>query len=251
VKVKELYEQLWRQGYGSITAPEAEFIAEEIARHKPRSFVEIGTATGLSTVMIATALQRNGLSGLTTLDHSKYFFGDNSKLTGFVIDDHFGEGGGGIGRLTGLVSADLREHVDPEIGMAFIDANHGHPWPTIDTLMIWPLMAEGALLFHHDLRLYQKSNDGRSVGPKFLYDQMPDEHKRLIDDADRNMFWIRKAADLPHLARRLADSLMLPWESTGRIGLRVARKIADRLSKDYPPLVEQMFTIGFDRFNGR
>jgi len=245
--VKELHERLWKTGYGSISAAEAEFLAAAIDREKPASFVEIGTATGLSTVLIATALQRNGAGALTTIDYSKKFYGDLSKNIGFLVDEHFGEGSGGIRRLTGLTSADLATTIEGPVGMAFIDANHGHPWPTLDTLMIWPFLAEGALLFHHDLRSYQKFGASRSCGPKYLYDSIPDSQKTVIADVDRNMFWLRKNIEAAQFARRLTDCLLLPWDSAGRIGFLLARRIHDQLQAQYPPIVAHAFAIGFDR----
>jgi predicted O-methyltransferase YrrM len=45
--ISELHKKLWKVGMGSVSASEGEFLSREIVARKPKTFVEIGTATGL------------------------------------------------------------------------------------------------------------------------------------------------------------------------------------------------------------
>ena len=77
----KLHETLIDPGFGSISGPEAQFIAGMISREKPRLFVEIGTATGLSTILIHEALKETPGTKLITVDLQDRFWGYNREIT--------------------------------------------------------------------------------------------------------------------------------------------------------------------------
>ena len=39
----------------------------------------------------------------------------------------------------------------PLVDLAFIDANHKHPWTAIDFLLLLPLIREGGVVVLHDM----------------------------------------------------------------------------------------------------
>ena len=59
------------------------------------------------------------------------------------------------------------------MGGAFVDWNHYHPWATIDTLMLMPLMETGGFIGHNALNLYMHKDYRDQLGPKYLFDQLP------------------------------------------------------------------------------
>ena len=245
--ITDLHKKLWKQGMGSVSAREAEFLASEIAARRPKLFVELGTATGLSTVLINAALEEAGGGALITVDLNATFFGDKSKATGYLLDE---AGIRNVSRVTGKTSLEISSLVNGEkIDMAFIDAAHWHPWPVIDTLMIWPLLKPDAVLFHHDLRLYQKFADSRGIVPKYVYDQFPDSIRSVIpNDPDKNLFYVANRLGVSELGDRMADALYIPWQPP-KISPPFIEPIRARLEALYSAKVVEAFTVASKRFS--
>jgi hypothetical protein len=243
-----LHKALWKPGSISITAGEAVFIKHLIARCKPKVFLELGTAAGVSTVLIFKVLSDVTNGRMITVDLNRNFVGGTDKPTGYMIDEHIASDDR-LTRIVGVTSADLDSSVTSGIEMCFIDANHQHPWPTLDTLFLWPLIAQRGVLIYHDLRLYQKAQGAPGIGPKFLFDQFPNEGKTVISDPDRNVFSLIKSHSDADFHRWMIDSLLLPWTLKRALSLSMATKIAKRLSELYPQSVANAFSIAFDRYN--
>jgi hypothetical protein len=191
-------------------------------------------------------LQQTGGGTLVTIDLHDVVFGDKSKATGYLLDEL---GNTRVKRITGKTSFDLSAILgDLKIDMAFIDAAHWQPWPVIDTLMIWPFLSPGAVLFHHDLRLYQKYDGNRGIGPKYVFDQFPDSMKMVIpEDPDRNMFYVTNNLSLAELGDRMADALYLPWQAP-KVDRSYVDLIRARLEAFYPPKAAQAFAVACQRF---
>ena len=242
-----LHATLWQPGSISISAQEAIFIKTLITERKPKLFLELGTATGLSTVVIFNILREHADSRMITADLNPNFVGSPSKPTGYLIDEHI-QSDDRLKRMVGITSADLDLTIG-SVNMCFIDANHQHPWPTLDTLLLWPLIAEDGVVIHHDLRLYQKAQGAAGVGPKHLFDQFPTVSKTVIADRDRNMFYLTKSRVGSDFQRLMSDSLLLPWTLKSTLPLRLATKIMRRLAEIYPPQLASVFATAFDRYN--
>ena len=243
-----LHKALWKPGSISITAQEAVFIKSLISRHKPKVFLELGTAAGVSTVLIFKVLADVTNGRMITVDLNRNFVGGTDKPTGYMIDEHIACDDR-LTRIVGVTSADLDPSIGHGIEMCFIDANHQHPWPTLDTLFLWPLIAQQGVLIYHDLRLYQKVQGAAGIGPKFVFDQFPTESKEVISDPDRNMFYLIKSNADTDFQRWMTNSLLLPWTLKRRLSLSLATKITTRLSELYPQSVANAFSVAFDRYN--
>src|SRR4051794_8997946 len=107
----------------------------------PRRVVEIGTLTGFSTAIIAAAVhhQHGPQTGITveTIDSQTYCSIDRSRPIGFEIPGLIPDLVSTVRVHTGRESDVLSEIAEPgEFGLAFIDADHRHPWPLLDVLRI-------------------------------------------------------------------------------------------------------------------
>jgi hypothetical protein len=209
-EIQSVFSTYWRQGFGSIAADEAQFIQSLIERHRPANFLEIGMASGLSGGLIARFMDENEGESFTSLDHDNTFFGDNTKENGFLIGEIYRSGRVVATKLPFKTSLDL-----PSIGrtfdMAFIDANHQHPWPLIDTLCLYPFLTGSKTVIHHDLRLFRNQEVVYGIGPKYLYDQFPSGKKERSVANHGNIFALDLSIDREAIEDIAADGFSLPW----------------------------------------
>lgn len=207
-KIRELF---WMNGYGSINIEEAKHINDFINLKKPKDFLEIGTASGFSGGLICCFLEENDQSAnFTTVDHDNTFFGDLKKENGFLINSIYKGQKIKINQKKFKISADIAES-NSSFDMAFIDANHMHPWPTLDTIALLPKLKKPSILFHHDYNLFKIQKDSKGVGPKYLFDQwIPNKRTRLKGNKG-NLIALEIDKDPEFYSGILSDSLHLPW----------------------------------------
>ena len=79
---------------------------ELVARHRPRSYLEIGTASGLSAAVVAHMLEEHGGERLTTVDLLDHFYADPSKEAGFLLPTAY-TGPVTVERRTGWTAVDV------------------------------------------------------------------------------------------------------------------------------------------------
>lgn len=215
--IKRIHGEHWRVGYGSASVEEMEQMRAAIAHHRPRSFVEIGTASGLSSGLLAHCLEANGGERLVTLDYDNTFFGDPTKENGFLIPLIYpSDGKVKVDRRVFNTALDLPAKGET-FEMAFIDANHQHPWTLLDTLCLYAVMTGPKLVFQHDLRLFRKQPLARGVGPKVLFDQFPESHRKRFDVNEGNLFTVSLDLDQQAMEDIAADAFSIPWTLTKKL----------------------------------
>ncbi|MBB4267207.1 class I SAM-dependent methyltransferase [Roseospira visakhapatnamensis] len=256
--VRALHRRLFRSGHGQVSEDEAAALAALIRRRRPRRVLEVGVASGLSTLVLHTALEATPAPPSTApprllaLDLDDRFYADESRPTGWMLlDAHDGAVPPGVRLRTGVTTVDLTDLPEASgapFDLAFVDADHKHPWPALDALMVWPRLADGGLLLCHDLSLYRKPRSARGVGPKLLCDQIPAELRVHPAEAGDNLFGLVKAMTDGAFAARLADALLLPWTVRRLPEGPLAARITARLAEDYPGTpVADAFTEGLRR----
>lgn len=231
-EVSALFGSVWRTGYGSVAIDELGFMQELIARHRPRRFIEIGMASGLSTGFLARFMAENGGESLVSIDHDDSFFGDPTKPNGFLVPEIYPGGATNIDLIKFCTSLDL-ETVPGNFDMAFVDANHQHPWPAIDTLALFPRMSGPKIVIHHDLRLFSKQDVMFGIGPKYLFDQFPESHRLLAEANGGNIFAVDLSIDRRRFEALMADLLKLPWSLRGPFPATTLEKIRAMLRRNY------------------
>ncbi len=154
----------------------------------PRRVIEIGTLTGFSTAIIAAAIrhQHGAQSGITvdTVDSHTHCSIDTTRPIGFEIPALTPDLVSNIRVHAGRESDVLREIASPgEFGLAFIDADHRHPWPLLDLLRLAPYVQTGGWIVLHDIQLGtygkaerdagKKTDAGTPFGAEWLFERWP------------------------------------------------------------------------------
>ncbi len=210
--VRSFYQQTWFEGLtGQIGLNESILMVDAIFRRKPKIFVEIGAASGFSTAMFAKALKLAGGENVISFDLSTNWYVDQAKPVGFLARG-LGSDAVPVSFVQGT-SADIPFHVElGTVGGAFVDGSHYHPWATIDTLILMPLMEIGGFIGHHDLNLYMHNDYRDQIGPKYLFDQIPESiRKKDQEQPFARSFVIDVPAEFRTLNKNMLESLSLPW----------------------------------------
>jgi len=207
----------WVTGY--ISLRDARFLLSRALEGDGDLLVELGTASGMSTVALAYAL-RSGR--LVTYDIDTHFYADRTKRVGDAARVMLSsEQLAGIEFRNPASALNLREDCGPDtIPFLFIDANHKHPWPTLDLLAVLPCLKVGAEVVMHDINLPEISPDFQTWGAKRLFDDLVAE-KRLdeaaaIPNIGSVVIPPDKAAFRAHLVGILHRH---PWETDAPEGL--------------------------------
>ena len=207
----------------------------------PRRVVEIGTLTGFSTAIIAAAIfhQHGKSSQITveTIDAHTHCSIDTSRPIGFEITDLIPDLASTVRIHAGRESDLVREIASPgEFGLAFIDADHRHPWPLLDVLRLAPSIQSGGWILLHDIQLgsYGKSErelgkkheSGTPYGAEWLFDRWPFRKIRSFHIGAIELP-PRKEVLIP-FALELMDA---PFEITGKSAKRARRAIYRALAE--------------------
>ena len=132
---------------------------------------------------------------------------------------------------TGRESDLVREIASPgEVGLAFIDADHRHPWPLLDVLRLAPYLENGAWILLHDIQLGtygQAERDagkaleaGTPYGAEWLFDRWPFRKIRSFHIGAIELP-PRKDALIPFALTLMNE----PFELTGKAANRIRRAI--------------------------
>lgn len=248
--IEDVFRRHHKKGYGTIQVPEAGFVKTAIEQHKPKRFLEIGTGSGLSTGLIARFMSENGGEYLCSVDNSVAFWGDPSKPVGFLAEQIHTQPKPVI-RLERSPASFSRpiDETEDAYDMVFIDANHDHPWPTLDTIATLPMLKRGGVVFHHDLALHRVRADSWGIGPKFLYDQFPEHSRQVIDHPTKNIYLLRIDDDYRAYSEPLQHALLIPWTIKQRIAPEVIAPLRDLVMAHWDaPLLEALDTAT-GRFN--
>lgn len=207
----------------------------------PRRVIEIGTLTGFSTAIIAAAIdRRHGPASppitVETVDAHTLCSIDTTRAIGFEIPDLVPDLVSRIRVHAGRESDIVREIAAPgEFEMAFIDADHRHPWPLLDVLRLAPYVREGGWVLLHDIQLGSFGQAERAAGrdleagtpygAEWLFDRWPFRKIRS--------FHIGAVELPPRLDALVAFALELmdqPFELRGEAARRARRALYQSLA---------------------
>jgi len=248
-RLKEVFSSHWKVGWGSIAIDEIFFVQRLIELYSPKDFLEVGMASGLSGGVLAQILEWNEASTFTTIDHDDTFFADKTKQNGYLIHEIF-KGEALQVKKKFFTTTPMLASLNQKYQMCFIDANHQHPWPLLDTLCVFPYLEKEKILIHHDLHLYQKQPVVRGIGPKYLFDQFPDKCRILSDANSGNIF----ALDLSKLANDDIEEIAiqcfyLPWSNMTPLAAPLVETLDRIFARHYSQKLVSAFHNALDRFN--
>lgn len=215
--IASLFTHFWQPGFMSASADELLFLQKIILERRPKTIVEIGVASGITTGFLARFLEMVGGDRVIGIDFHDFFHGDPSRPMGYMAKQVY-SGPVKSDIFVKKTSLDLEAvlgDVRPEV--VFIDANHHHPWPTLDMIATVPFVAPKAIIAHHDLTLFRRQTNVLGVGPKYLFDQIPPRLRSAPPEFGGNIFSILMPDNLQVIARALGTALLLPWSIPGRI----------------------------------
>jgi predicted O-methyltransferase YrrM len=210
---------------GSISDHDTRFLFRKALEAAPQGVVEVGTASGFSTAVLAHALRfaaEVGLIGplfqVVSYDISPQLYYDASRAVGDVARE--------------ILPSDLlkqvvfrnpatavdvrRDYERDSIEFLFLDAHHGHPWPALDLLATLDPLRPGATVVMHDINL-PILHPGTKWGAKYAFDDL-DLEKEIDASEDANI----GSFVVPRNKARLRDQLLTslydhPWEVEVRV----------------------------------
>jgi predicted O-methyltransferase YrrM len=207
---------------GTVSTSDARFLFRSALEARAEVVVEIGTASGFSTVFLCHALEfasRAKLIGedyrLVSYDLQQQYYVDPSRGTGDAARE--------------LLEAELLAHVtfrqpttsidvgvdyaeDP-LRLMFLDANHAHPWPALDLLATLDALRPGAEVVLHDINLPVRCSEFPVWGVKHVFDALDVEKTTDPGDPVPNIGSIRIPADKEGLRDQLLSILYAhEWE---------------------------------------
>lgn len=247
-EIRQRHKALLLPGYGTVFDDELIFIQDQIVAHKPRTFVEVGMASGLSTGFIAQFLEENGGQEFLSIDYDDTFFGDTSKPNGFLVPEIYQGTKVDVTLQKFAISLDV-ESMSRTFDMGFVDANHQHPWPVIDTLALYPFLTGPKLLLHHDLRLFASLSRLLGLGPKYLFDQFPESHRVQSAAREGNIFLLDLTLDKAVFEARMADAFLLPWSLLTPLQPPVIARIQELLETHYSANLLAVFNQALAFYN--
>lgn len=247
--VKKIFKEHWRPGWGSIASDEVLFVQDYIKRYQPKKFLEVGMASGLSGGLISQMLDWNDGKSFTSIDYNDTFFGDNSKKNGFLIEEIYA-GDSVVVEKQHFVIAPGLTALNRRFDMCFIDANHQHPWPLIDTLCVFPFLDNQKVMIHHDLKLYRNQDVVRGIGPKYLFDQFPEATRDKSVANDGNIFALTLGnVSFQEIEDVAIGGFHLPWSLFAPLSNEIVSSVKKVFTEFYSPRLIEAFDLAISRHN--
>ena len=143
------------QTISEMTYLERCFLNGIIRQTKPKKILELGVSSGGSSAIILNAIKDFDDTKLYSVDYSKKWYRDNSKDTGFIIDEKFSNLKNKWKLYAGGIAAKYMEEIGGEIDLCLIDTVHSNPGEFLDFLIVLPYLKKNAILILHDVALHK------------------------------------------------------------------------------------------------
>ena len=141
-----------------MTPSEQEFLTDIVRQYKPKKLLELGIASGSSSVLLLNAIQDIPNSHLTSIDYSTPYYRDKTKNSGFVVDE-YPDLKQKWTLYTGAMSCRFLEKIGNEIDLCFIDTMHCSPGEFLDYLQVLPFMKKDGIIVLHDIAFHTYENE--------------------------------------------------------------------------------------------
>lgn len=129
--------QMWKN--------QREFLNGIIRKFKPKKVLEIGVASGSSSIIILNAIKDVKNSRLYSID---LFSGQN---VGYCAKIFFPKLIKKWSLFTGNIASEFMEKIGNNIDLVFIDTAHFEPGEIMDFLIVLPFLKENAIAIFHDI----------------------------------------------------------------------------------------------------
>ena len=187
-ETKELIAQL-NPIYNScseMTPSEQEFLVDIVRQYKPKKLLELGIASGSSSVLLLNAIKDMPESHLTSIDYSTLYYRDKSKNSGFIVDE-YPELKQKWTLYTGGMASEFMDKVGVDIDFCFIDTMHALPGEVIDFLLVLPYLKPDAVVVFHDTNLHTWGNWPQCTSNNMLVSAISGE--KIVPETFENVFF--------------------------------------------------------------
>lgn len=244
-EIDDVFDQFYFDGMGAVSRDDARFLCDLIAGSRPAKCFEVGVASGMSTTLILKALAKIGQDrSLVSVDISRQYYADRTKQVGYVVDAAISELGCNFQLHFNHWSADAETFgSDEKFDFVFIDAHHGHPWATLDTMMVLPFVKRGTWIAIHDIALKDIPRFASQTGPFHLYEAFPAPKKKSQCER-QNIGAFQVTLPYADYEAYLLASLAQPWTLSGVIKESFAGRILEMAERSYsPPFAHTLQTL--------
>ena len=152
-----------------MTYLERYFLNGIVRQTKPKKILELGVSAGGSSAIILNAIKDFDNAKLYSVDYNTKLYYDNSKNTGFIIDEKFSNLKNKWNLYTGGTAAKFIEEIGGEIDLCLIDTMHVNPGEFLDFLIVLPYLKKNAILILHDIALHYNGNERHSITNCILF----------------------------------------------------------------------------------
>ena len=133
------------------------FIHGLIRKYKPKNCLEIGVADGGSSILILNAIKDIPNSSLVSLDLNTQLYYNQTKKTGYRVNQYFPELAKNWKLLTGQQPHKFLIKLDMKFDFVFLDTVHYAPGELLNFIELLPFLNENAIFVIHDILLHFKS----------------------------------------------------------------------------------------------
>ena len=202
------------------------FLYDIVYESRAEYYVELGVASGVSSSVILAAMaqcRENDLvssNSLHSFDIMEYCYFDSTIPIGAAIKEMIPAELTHLNLHTSMTARDVKQYFEPgTIECCFIDANHAHPWPALDTLTMLPLMKKDGVICLHDINLPIAYEDFPEYGAKYVFDDLNCQKSQSAneppdDDYISNCGALHLNNDTDEIAKQLVEIIANhKWES--------------------------------------
>ncbi len=142
-------------GVISQSCEQVNFLSYLIKKYKPQKVLELGVASGASSIVILNTLKEilNNYH-LYSIDYLSYWYADPNKKTGFLVEEKTPELIDKWTLKTGGLACEFMDKICPngenDIDFCFIDTMHMRPGEILDFLMVLPYLKKNGVVVFHD-----------------------------------------------------------------------------------------------------
>jgi hypothetical protein len=152
---------LTREATGNVSTGDACFLLSLLELERPMHILELGVASGTSTLMMLRMMDAVvPRATLDSVDLADAYYADPTKPVGYLVTEHSPAAPANWRLATGAGAMNLAAHprlvgtpMARHYHLTFIDAHHGHPWPTLDALCLLPYVVPYSFVAFHDINL--------------------------------------------------------------------------------------------------
>ncbi|MDR3290486.1 MAG: class I SAM-dependent methyltransferase [Rickettsiales bacterium] len=198
---------------GEMQESEKYFLNGIIRKYKPKKLLEVGVSAGGSSIIMLNAIKEYD-ARLYSVDYSKKYYRDNTKETGYLVQENVPHLANKYKLYTGNIAANFMEEIGGDIDLCLLDTVHSIPGELLDILMILPFMKKDGIIVLHDTSYHCFKNTAYSNGILFSVIKANKLQPLMNEDSIPlpNIGAFQLMNDTMQYASDIFLSLNLPWQ---------------------------------------